>query len=39
MDGTNYSVTNTCAFDSLLQIVLVALSDYKYFANKARYLK
>jgi len=39
IDGTNYSVTNKCAFDSLLQIVLVALSDYKYFANKARYFK
>lgn len=37
IDGTNYITTNTCAFDSLLQNVLVALSDYKYFANKVHY--
>ncbi|XP_077259727.1 uncharacterized protein LOC143896052 [Temnothorax americanus] len=36
LEGTNYSLTNTCAFDSLLQILLVTLSDYKHFADKIR---
>lgn len=39
IDNDNYSLTNTCAFDSLLQIVLVALSDYKQFEKKVFYLK
>lgn len=36
IEGTNYSLMNTCAFDSLLQIVLVTLSDYKHFATKVQ---
>lgn len=41
IEGINYCLTNTCAFDSLLQITLVALSDYTQFANKVyiHYLK
>lgn len=37
IDETNYCLVNTCAFDSLLQIVLVALSDYKHFENTVQY--
>lgn len=36
INNTNYCFMNTCAFDSLLQIVLVALSDYKHFESKIR---
>jgi len=36
IENTNYFLMNTCAFDSLLQIVLVTLSDYKHFSTKVQ---
>jgi len=38
LNDQNYCLRNTCAFDSLLQIVLVALADYEHFQNKVCYI-
>lgn len=34
LNNNNYCLTHTCAFDSLLQLVLVILSDYEHFQNE-----
>lgn len=39
INNTNYCLINTCAFDSLLQIILVVLSDYKHFESEVQYFK
>jgi hypothetical protein len=39
IDDQNYCLINTCAFDSVLQIVLAALSDYKDFETEVYYFK
>ncbi|XP_039304624.1 uncharacterized protein LOC120357653 [Solenopsis invicta] len=36
IEDQNYCFINTCAFDSVLQIVLAALSDYKDFETEIR---
>lgn len=39
IEDQNYCFINTCAFDSVLQIVLAALSDYKDFETEVYYFK
>lgn len=34
LEDKNYTLINTCAFDSLLQILLTAISDHKHFKTK-----
>lgn len=39
IDNKNYCLINTCAFNSLLQITLVVLSNYKHFESKVQLLR